>query len=56
MNAIPPYLTPAQIAEACRDPLLTVTTRSIRRKLDRAGILEPDGPHRWHVAASRLAE
>jgi hypothetical protein len=48
---IPAYLTPAQIAEANE-----MTTEKCRRKLARAGILERDGNHRWHVAESRLRE
>lgn len=48
---IPAYLTPGQIARACGD-----TTRNVRRKLARAGILEADGSHRLHVSESRLRE
>lgn len=48
---IPAYLTPAEVAKANG-----ISTKAARRKLDRAGILERDGEHRWHVAESRLRE
>lgn len=48
---IPSYLTPAQVALANE-----MRTEHCREKLARAGILEPDGPHRFHVAESRLRE
>lgn len=51
MSDIPAYLTPALVAKANR-----MRTEAMRDKLSRAGILERDGEHRWHVASSRLRE
>jgi len=48
---IPAYLTVAQVAKPNE-----MTTDNCRAKLARAGILERDGKHRWHVAESRLRE
>lgn len=48
---LPAYLEVALIAKANN-----MSTEKTRRKLHRAGILEPDGPHRYHVAESRLRE
>jgi hypothetical protein len=51
MNPVPAYLEVSEIADANALP-----TRKMRRRLRNAGILEPNGPHRYHVAASRLRE
>jgi len=51
MSDVPAYLTPALVARANR-----MRTEAMRDKLSRAGILERDGEHRWHVASSRLRE
>jgi len=59
MTGLPSYVTPADIAEAHEPPtkdLRRKMTREIRKRLRRAGILEADGPHRFHVAMSRLRE
>ncbi len=47
---VPAYVTPADIAKA-----LGMSTKRSRAKMHRAGLLEPDGEHRYQVNSDKLA-
>ena len=51
LNVLPPYLSPGQIARANG-----ISRYVAQKKCERAGILEADGPHRWHVSSTKLRE